>query len=149
MHVDHWGWRWHYTHECSRRVRARWRDRRTGMCGRKAGPGSGPASGHLQRAPAVRHHAGQRELSPSSSAGARAGPRLQTPRSPYVKLTFCSSTHWSYRMQKCTEKSNGSVLSAFQPDFRAEPGILGHYIIITCFSSLLPSLLLISTSLLH
>ena len=34
-------------------------------------------------------------------------------------------------------------------DLRAKPGIFGHYILITCFSSLLPSLLIISSSLAH
>ena len=68
LHGDHLRWRERYTQEGSGRERATSRlDLDVG--GGKACAGSGRRLSVL----AGQHHAGQRELSPSSGAGARAG----------------------------------------------------------------------------
>ena len=67
LHGDHLRWRGRYTHEGSGRERA--------ACRRDLDVGGGKACagrGRQLSALAGQNHAGQRELSPSSGAGARA-----------------------------------------------------------------------------
>ena len=83
LHEDHWRWRGRYTHEGIWPERAACR-RDLDVYRGKACPGSGRRLSAL----AGQHRAGQRELSPSSGAGARAGADVR-PRRTRAGTSTC------------------------------------------------------------
>ena len=76
-----------------------------------------PAADVLQR----RRGAGRRQhLAPARVADAEQPFCINV---PFVATLYLQTA----QLLQCSEKSNGSVLAAFQPDFRAKPGISGQH----------------------